>query len=757
MVDASRSNLGVLQAGGTQLPWYDHSSELPWEGFQSWCRALHGQGRLWEAQKILRLLLPVLLPEDATRLCEHFMEKVDDTNHHESVLITDLSTANACTRYLVNGRENSGDSEILAKAKAWSSKAHTLAAKIQNDGLQEAKGRPFFESKMADLEIDLFSKPDQISATKEAYGELCTAASEVLDMSVSAESLWRIHMLNHELGIEDPSNLERLRELEVDVMKDALGYAYHNHDTMQNSPQTQEHTGPRPLKADTNFGSRRVRPQLPTYTKARSQKSHHGPQPEPQELYSKKALSVEKPLVPQGIPGQAEVPIWGSQRVPSSVNLTMLQAYEFSIPADCTHWKRLHEIMKDLKSIGIDDVWLPPGCKAIDQNNNGYEIYDLYDLGEFHQRFSKATKWGTREELEKLSLEAERLHVRLIWDTIINHKAGADQKETVLASRLSRDSVTSQHEAKAPVCFEFPGRSGKYSSMEYHWYHFAAFTSSWQTGQELYRILGNRNDSSPSNIRNRRGYSQNPLAFLDFGHPEVREDVKNWGKWLCQSTSIQGFKFEGLQDLQEDFVKEFIMDISSAQFFFGELWAAERHEMISYLSRMGYLIHLLDIPLMYNLCEISRSPGSDLRNVFVGTLVERCPNNAVTFVTLADTQPGWEHGDVDPERIRISEFFKPLAYSLILLRAEGYPCTSYGDLLDTSGVHPSRPACDGRLPDLVLARKLYAYGEQEDYFTSPNCIGRIPRYPLLLSPPLPALLPSAIFQFRKISVFQNIF
>lgn len=33
------------------------------------------------------------------------------------------------------------------------------------------------------------------------------------------------------------------------------------------------------------------------------------------------------------------------------------------------------------------------------------------------------------------------------------------------------------------------------------------------------------------------------------------------------------------------------------------------------------------------------------------------------------------------------------------------------------------PSCDGLLPILTQARKLYANGEQQDYFDQPNCIG----------------------------------
>ena len=69
--------------------------------------------------------------------------------------------------------------------------------------------------------------------------------------------------------------------------------------------------------------------------------------------------------------------------------------------------------------------------------------------------------------------------------------------------------------------------------------------------------------------------------------------------------------------------------------------------------------------------------------------------------------------------------FKPLAYALILLRDKGQPCVFYGDLYGIRrGVkQPMVPSCGGKLPILCRARKLYAYGHQQDYFNRPNCIG----------------------------------
>lgn len=71
----------------------------------------------------------------------------------------------------------------------------------------------------------------------------------------------------------------------------------------------------------------------------------------------------------------------------------------------------------------------------------------------------------------------------------------------------------------------------------------------------------------------------------------------------------------------------------------------------------------------------------------------------------------------------IEGWFKPLAYALILLRDQGYPCVWYGDLYGVKGEHPFPPSCGGMLPHIMLARKLYCYGKQADYFDFETCVG----------------------------------
>jgi alpha-amylase len=75
----------------------------------------------------------------------------------------------------------------------------------------------------------------------------------------------------------------------------------------------------------------------------------------------------------------------------------------------------------------------------------------------------------------------------------------------------------------------------------------------------------------------------------------------------------------------------------------------------------------------------------------------------------------------------VEPWFKPLAYALILLRAEGYPCVFYADYYgadyDDRGYHISMPSHRWLIDKFLKVRQEIAYGPQYDYFDHPNTIG----------------------------------
>lgn len=94
----------------------------------------------------------------------------------------------------------------------------------------------------------------------------------------------------------------------------------------------------------------------------------------------------------------------------------MMQAFEWYVPDDHKHWQRLHDQIEQLKATGIDNIWIPPACKASSQSGNGYDVYDLYDLGEFDQKGARGTKWGNLDDLLKLTHKADQTGVGIYWD-----------------------------------------------------------------------------------------------------------------------------------------------------------------------------------------------------------------------------------------------------------------------------------------------------------------------------------------------------
>jgi alpha-amylase len=131
---------------------------------------------------------------------------------------------------------------------------------------------------------------------------------------------------------------------------------------------------------------------------------------------------------------------------------------------------------------------------------------------------------------------------------------------------------------------------------------------------------------------------------------------------------------------------------------------------------------LFDVPLHMNFHRASRSGGNyDIRTIFDGTLTKEQPSKSVTFVDNHDSQPLQAlESSVDP-------WFKPLAYALILLRAEGYPCIFLADYdgaeYEDKGIKISLPSQKYLLDIMLAARRDYAHGPQTDYFDHADCIG----------------------------------
>lgn len=406
-------------------------------------------------------------------------------------------------------------------------------------------------------------------------------------------------------------------------------------------------------------------------------------------------------------------------------NFVMMQYFEWYLPADQKHWERLEKDAAHLFSLGVSGIWIPPCTKAISAQDVGYGVYDLYDLGEFDQKGSSATKYGTRDSLKKAVAALHDAGLKVYADVVLNHKAGADATEEITVVEVDRQNrerdVSAPFTIDAWTKFTFPGRAGKYSNFTWGWQHFTATDFDQRTGRSsIYRIVG-ENKSFSENVDHELGnYDYLMFADIDYHHPDVVKETLAWGKWLCDELALDGMRLDAVKHINEDFIELFVKTVRDycARPFFtvAEYWKDDTNLLRRYLSDEAFSLTLFDVPLHYNFFEAgNRGKEYDLRTVFDGTLVKSNPQNVVTFVDNHDSQ---RHQSLESY---VAGWFKPSAYALILLRKDGYPCLFYGDYYGIGGQDPI-PGMSTDLDPLLLVRKKYAYGEQVDVFDHPNVI-----------------------------------
>ena len=160
-----------------------------------------------------------------------------------------------------------------------------------------------------------------------------------------------------------------------------------------------------------------------------------------------------------------------------SENKTMMQYFEWYIKPEEKLWKKIVIEAEKLSKLGITDIWLPPAYKAAGgKYDTGYGVYDLYDLGEFDQKGSIETKYGTKDEYLKAIDELHKNGIKVYADIVLNHKMGADESEIVYAKEQQAKNrnidSTKFKQIIAWTKYNFPNRNNKYSDFKWNHTHF---------------------------------------------------------------------------------------------------------------------------------------------------------------------------------------------------------------------------------------------------------------------------------------------
>jgi len=412
-----------------------------------------------------------------------------------------------------------------------------------------------------------------------------------------------------------------------------------------------------------------------------------------------------------------------------SLRGTLFQPFHWYSPSDGQFWSKLARRTKTLSNKGFTALWMPPAYKGMGGIYDvGYGVYDLFDFGEFKQKDTVRTKYGTRKAFENCIKKAQEFGMQVYADVVLNHKMGADETQNVQALAINpynrNHALGNWHQRDMWTYYSFPGRKDKYSSMKWEWWHFDAT-------KEMGTIFKLKDKHFETHVDHENvNYDFLMGCDLDFDNDQVLGETHYWGKWVLDNFGVDGFRLDAVKHIRsfvfKDWLRAMRKHAKKDLFAVGEYWSQDLGRLINYIRETEGEMHLFDAPLHYNFHHASRAGSNyDMGSILNNTLVKHNPWLAVTLVENHDSQPLQSLESV------VESWFKPLAYAIILLRDEGYPCvfcadydgaeyagwkygTEYDIVMDSH---------KWMIDKFLEARQQYTFGTRRDYFDHYHTIG----------------------------------
>jgi len=354
----------------------------------------------------------------------------------------------------------------------------------------------------------------------------------------------------------------------------------------------------------------------------------------------------------------------------------MLQAFFWDCPredhVEFQWWNTVRAQIPSLAKVGFTALWLPPVHKAgnLFGPSMGYDPYDYYDLGEFDQKGTLPTWFGTKQELLALIADAHQYRMGVIADVVINHNSGADAQEVNPLTGQSRWT-------------SFRPKSGKFPR---NWESF--HPNMYESWDEM--AFGDMPDLSHRN-------------------PQVYAELLKLARWLVEEIGFDGFRYDFVKGYGANTITaiqeyRYMRDGKPLQpYGVAEFWdsarAIENWVNLANFSNSNP-VDAFDFPLREMLKGLCDQYGFSLRNLATWeTVSQKQPQSVVTFVENHDLR--------DEGRPIVHD--KLLAYSYILTH-EGYPCVFWHDYFNYSLGLADTP---NGIAALVQAHEKYAGGASQ--------------------------------------------
>jgi alpha-amylase len=356
----------------------------------------------------------------------------------------------------------------------------------------------------------------------------------------------------------------------------------------------------------------------------------------------------------------------------------LFQAYFKGVPSSGSGaaddwWDHLAKQAKALRAAGFTAVWIPCPLKANSGTfSDGFDVFDDYDLGSKDQKQTRATRFGTREQLERCVaiLRANGLDVYV--DLVENQRVGGDNKTYKYVDADGKPG--GGRFPKTPSDFHGPGGVPEDPGV---------FDDSAQFGDDLAPING----LPPRHCFN---------GLLDAAD------------WMTRALDVQGYRLDDVKGVSTQFMRPLLAHGALAgKFAVGEFFDGNLDLVRNWVNDPGGMAgraNAFDFPLRFNqIQKMTNNAGFfDMSQLDHAGLAGVDPFHAVTWVENHDTN---EEGF-----LKITQN-KPQAYAYILT-SEGYPCVYYKDYSTDPGSFGMKNIID----NLIFIHERIAAGATQQRF-----------------------------------------
>lgn len=345
----------------------------------------------------------------------------------------------------------------------------------------------------------------------------------------------------------------------------------------------------------------------------------------------------------------------------------MLQGFYWNSPDSGIWYDSLASVAPHLASAGFGAIWFPSPVKGAGGGASmGYDPYDHYDFGEFYQKGSRETRFGSKKELEHAINAFHDAGIKVYADAVLRHMMGGEEK--VPYECIPYNNGYKIVSDSGYLVFNYPAGSGRFKKDASSFYPNA--TNCWV---------------DPLFVQ------VDPIFrfgdWLDHNKKSVRDSLIAWGKYLRETMKFDGFRLDAVKSIDPGFMAAWLKGVGSYDYAVAELWS-NNSDIGGWLNQVqnvnGAKVSMFDFPLRYTLKDLcNNTTGSfDVNNLYSAGLVNSGVSgfDANTFLENHDFDRIGFDGSIDSGHDPVITD-KQLGYAYILF-SEGRPTVFYKDYFD---------------------------------------------------------------------------